>query len=192
MDGDASGAQETGSEQQGQQGDPQAGGQQPQDQQQQAPLQVMVDDGGAGDSAGVSGNGNDSHGDDPSPVGEEEYRAALADRDRKIAELEGQIAEAAKSVESANALTEQIEQLKASADEERIGFELKLAGARNVTAAKALLGEHGNDVAKLKAAEPWLFADGAGSGASGLEPAGAAKGGDSDLKRWRLIAGLED
>ena len=187
MDGEIDGAEAQGSERQGQPVDAAAGGQQPQGQQQrqQAPLQVTVDD---GDSEGTV---DASDGDEASPVGEEGYRAALADRDKKIAELESQIAEAAKSVESANALTRQIEQLKASAEEERVGFELKLAGARNVTAAKALLAEHGGDVAKLKAAEPWLFADG-GSGASGLEPAGAAAGGDGDLKRWRCIAGLED
>ena len=60
-----------------------------------------------------------------------------------------------------------------------------------MTAAKALLAEHGGDVAKLKAAEPWLFADAVG-GASGLEPAGVAKAADADMRRWRSIAGLED
>lgn len=176
MDGEMDGVAAQGEEQQGQQGDQAACRQQPE--QQQAAGQV--------EGAGAGGDG-----DAPSPVGEEEYRAALADRDRKIAELEAQIAEAAKSVESAEALAKQIEELKASADEERVGFELRLAGVRNVTAAKALLAEHGGDVGKLKAAEPWLFADGA-AGASGLEPAGAANGGDADMKRWRSIAGLED
>lgn len=183
MDGEIDGAQATGEEQQGQQGDPQDGGKQPQ---QQAAQQVTV-----GGAAGASGNDGGAGDGVPSPVGEEEYRAALADRDKKIAELEAQIAEAAKSVESANALTKQIEDLRASAADERVGFELKLAGARNVTAAKALLAEHGGDVAKLKATEPWLFAD-AVAGSTGLEPAGVAAGGDGDLKRWRAIAGLED
>lgn len=61
-----------------------------------------------------------------------------------------------------------------------------------MAAARALLGEHGGDVAKLKAAEPWLFADGqAPAGATGLEPAGAAKADDVDMRRWREIAGLD-
>lgn len=186
MDGEVDGAQAQGAQQSGQPVDQAVGGQQPQGQQQQqrqAPQQVTADD-GAADASGV-GNGS------AEPADEEEYRAALADRDKMIAELEAQVAEAAKSVESANALTRQIEELKASADAERTGFELKLAGARNVTAAKALLAEHGGDVGRLKAAEPWLFAD-AGNGASGLEPAGAAVAGDADMKRWRAIAGLED
>lgn len=109
----------------------------------------------------------------------------MADRDKKIAELEAQIAKAAKSVESANALTKQIEDLKASAADKRVGFELKLAGARNVTAAKALLAEHGGDVAKLKATEPWLFAD-AVAGSTGLEPAGVAAGAGVPSPGWRI------
>ena len=35
--------------------------------------------------------------------------------------------------------------------------ELRLAGARSVKAARALLDEHGGDVGALKEAEPWLF-----------------------------------
>ena len=124
---------------------------------------------------------------------DEEIRASLAERDQKIAELEAQVAEASKTVESAEALAKQIEELKASADEERVGFELGLAGARSVTADRALLAEHGGDVAKLKEAEPWLFSDGKPEGcAKGLEPAGAAKADDKEMERWRKIAGLED
>lgn len=95
MDGEMEGAQATGEEQQGQQGDQTAGGQQPQGKQQAAEQ--------------VEGVGVDNGADDASPVGEEEYRAALADRDRKITELEAQIAEATKSVESAKELAKQIE-----------------------------------------------------------------------------------
>ena len=45
------------------------------------------------------------------------------------------MAEVSKTVEPAEALAKQIEELKASTDEERVGFELRLAGARSVTAA---------------------------------------------------------
>ena len=166
MDGEIDGAEETCQEQQGQQGNQAAGGEQ---QKQQEALQV---------------------GSAPS---DEEIRAALAERDQRIAELEAQVAEASKTVESAEALAKQIEELKASADEERAGFELRLAGARSVTAARALLAEHGGDVAKLKEAEPWLFSEAKPEGgATGLEPAGAAKADDKDMRRWREIAGLED
>ncbi len=166
MDGEIDGAQETGQEQQGQQVGQTAGGEQSQ-QQEAKPVGTASTD--------------------------EEIRAALAERDQRIAELEAQVAEASKTVESAEALAKQIEELKASADEERVGFELRLAGARSVTAARALLAEHGGDVAKLKEAEPWLFSGvEPQSGATGLEPAGAAKADDKEMRRWREIAGLED
>ena len=72
---------------------------------------------------------------------------------------------------------------------------LRSAGARSVTAAKALLAEHDGDVAALVKAKPWLF-DAGGSdkgGAIGLEPAGASGGSDDQyMKRWERIAGLAD
>lgn len=185
MDGEVNGAQAAGVGQQvGATPQQQADGGQQAAQSQGEPAQQTVGAGGDGDGAascdGASGG----------VVGGEDYRAALAERDAKISALEAQVAAAAKSAEAADSLAKQIEEMKAANEEERIGFELKLAGVRSVTAAKALLGEHGGDVGKLKAAEPWLFVGEPASGATGLEPAGAASGGD-ELKRWREIAGLE-
>ena len=122
-----------------------------------------------------------------------ENRAALAERDEEIAKLERRAVEVSKTVESAEALAKQIEELRAASEEERVGFELRLVGARNVTAARTLLAEHGGDVAKLREAEPWLFSDAKPEGgATGLEPAGAAKADDREMRSWREIAGLED
>ena len=121
-----------------------------------------------------------------------DYKALLDKQNARIRELESQVAEAAKSQEAADALAKEIERLRTDAAEERVGYELRLAGARSVVAAKALLGEHSGDVSALKTAEPWLFEDGTSGGTTGLEPAGAAGGDDSELKRWRGIAGLED
>ncbi len=59
------------------------------------------------------------------------------------------MAEAAKNAETA--------ELKAQGESNRIDFRLQLAGVRSVKAARALLGDHGNDVDKLKETEPWLF-----------------------------------
>lgn len=87
-----------------------------------------------------------------------DYEAALRERDERIAALEGEIAEAAKTAESA-----EIDELRRQGEEQRVGFELQMAGARNVKAAQALLADHDNDIDKLKEAEPWLF--GAGTGA---------------------------
>ncbi len=125
-----------------------------------------------------------------------DYEAALAERDARIAELEGEIAEAAKTAEGAERLRAEMDELRRRGDEERVGFELQLAGARNVKAARALLADHDNDVEKLKAAEPWLFSASpapAPAGATGLPSAGAAGADEStQMSRWRKIAGLPE
>lgn len=125
-----------------------------------------------------------------------DYEKALAERDAKIKELEGEIAEAAKTAEGAERLRAEMDELRRKGDEERVGFELRLAGARNVKAARALLADYDNDVEKLKAAEPWLFAAGAAApaqtGATGLPNAGAATDEGATMRRWRRIAGIGD
>ena len=180
MDGEQDGAQGAGQSQQGQQAND---AQQNDEQMQQA---AQVDDAAHGGVAEAGDEGSDSS-------EQTDYKAILAERDKKITELEGQIAEAAKSVEAANKLAEQIESLRKTNEAERVEFELKLAGCRSVRAARALLEEHDGDVSKLKAAEPWLFIDAAPEGGTtGLEPAGAAVANDAEMKRWREIAGLDD
>ena len=125
-----------------------------------------------------------------------DYEAALRERDAKIAELEGEIAEAAKTEEGAEALRKEMDELRRKGDEERVGFELQLAGARNVKAARALLADYDNDIEKMKAAEPWLFLASpapAPAGATGLPSAGAAGADDAtQMSRWRKIAGLPE
>lgn len=124
----------------------------------------------------------------------------IAERDEKIASLEAQVAEAAKNAETAEQLRGEIAELKAQGESDRIDFKLQLAGVRNVKAARALLADHGNDVDKLKEAEPWLFeatgkyakGGNAGSGTTGLPNAGAASDEGKTLKHWREIAGLTD
>ena len=122
------------------------------------------------------------------------YEAQLAERDARIAELEGQIAEASKNTETADALREEIAALKQQGESDRVDFELKLAGCRNVKAARAVLEDHGGDVDALKEAEPWLFSKNTetGNGKTGLPNAGTASDEGKTLKRWRKIAGLED
>ena len=173
MDGEVDGTQTQGEEQQGVQGGEAAG----------------VEQSGQAEEVGTEGSeGADV---DAGSGGDAEYRAALVDRDKKIAELEAQIADAAKTVESANALAKQIEELKEATDAERVGYELKLAGCRSVRAGRVLLVDHKGDMAALKKAEPWLFGDAVGTGATGLEPAGASKGESDEMKRWMAIAGVE-
>lgn len=154
-----------------------AGGQAAQGEPQQEAAQEPLTSGGAG----VAGTGTD-------------YEALLAERDAKIAELEGAIAEAAKSAEAAEALRAEMDELRRQDEEQRVKFELTMAGARNVRAARVLLDEHGGDVSKLKEAEPWLFKGTTSrqSGKTGLPNAGAASDEGKTMKRWREIAGIAD
>ena len=125
----------------------------------------------------------------------EDWKAAIAERDGRIAELEAQVAEAAKSAEAAEALRSEIAQLKEQGKSARIEFELRLAGVRNVKAARAVLDEHGGDVAALKEAEPWLFSSTAAKpqeGKTGLPNAGTSSDEGKTLARWRRLAGLDD
>lgn len=125
-----------------------------------------------------------------------DYEAALSERDERIAALEGEIAEAARTAESAEKLRSEMDELRRKGEEQRVGFELQIAGARNVKAARALLADYEGDVEKLKAGEPWLFGAGAASpapaGATGLPNAGAATDEGAQMRRWRKIAGIED
>lgn len=146
----------------------------------------------------VSGAGGSSG----NAAGETDYERAIGERDARIAELEAQVAEAAKSAQAADELHAQIAELKAQGESDRIDFRLRLAGARNLKAARAVLADHDGDVEALVAAEPWLFSQAGGasqqtsqnlSGTTGVEPAGAAGGsGERDLRRWERIAGLTE
>jgi hypothetical protein len=127
----------------------------------------------------------------PAAAAEADWERQVAERDERIGALEAQVAEAARSAEKAEELARQIAELRAAAEEERVDFALQLAGARSVKAARAVLGDYGGDVAKMRAAEPWLFAGGAPrGGATGLPSAGAAADEAGALARWREIAGL--
>ena len=122
------------------------------------------------------------------------YEAQIAERDERIKGLEVQVTDAAKTAEAAEQLKSQIEELKAQGESDRIEFELRLAGCRNVKAARAVLEDHGGDVSALKEAEPWMFVDSPKkqTGKTGLSNAGAAAESGKALKRWRRLAGLDD
>ena len=132
---------------------------------QSAPTQVSGGEGAA------AGGGATPKVDGDIAKAREDYEEALKERDERIAALEGEIAEAAKTAESAEALRKEMDELRRKGDEERVGFELQLAGARNVKAARALLPDYENDIDKLKATEPWLF----GAGAATPAQAGATR-----------------
>ncbi len=59
-----------------------------------------------------------------------DYEAALAERDERIAEFKGEIAEVAKTAESAERLRKEVDELRRKGGGEHIGFELQIAGAQ--------------------------------------------------------------
>ena len=156
---------------------------------------------GAQDQAQQQGQEQQETQQGQSQVATPDYEKQIAERDEKIASLEAQVAEAAKNAETADQLRGEIAELKAQGESDRIDFKLQLAGVRTVKAARALLGDHDNDVDKLKEAEPWLFeatgkhakgGSAGGSGTTGLPNAGVASDEGKTLKHWREIAGLTD
>ena len=110
---------------------------------QAAPVAVTAGLRSAGESCG-----------DAAAQARSDYEAALAERDARIAELEGEVTEMAETAEDAEKLRAEVDELRRKGDEGRVGFELQLAGARNVKAARARLSDYENDIEKLKAAEP--------------------------------------
>lgn len=134
-------------------------------------------------------------GDEPGNAAAPDYEKAIAERDEKIAALEAQIADAAKSAEQAEKLSAEIAALKQASADERIDFKLQLAGCRNVRAARAVLPDYDGDIDRMKAEEPWLFARHVrqeAGGKTGLPNAGAASDAGKTLSHWREIAGLAD
>lgn len=124
-----------------------------------------------------------------------DWEKAIAERDERIAALEQQVADAAKNAEAAEALRGEIAELKAQGESDRIDFKLQLAGVRNIKAARTVLDDHGGDIDKLKAEEPWLFVDAPTpqqGGKTGLPNAGTSSDEGKTMKRWRKLAGLDD
>lgn len=123
---------------------------------------------------GGEGEVKDNHG--QPGINREKYQRDIAAKDKEIADLKAQIAEAAKTEEGRKALEEKIAKLEADQKDERVTHKLELAGCRNTKAAKALLDDYGGDVAKLKEDCPYLFSDGKNkqTGSTGLKPDGDA------------------
>ena len=144
MDGEQNGTQV-------QQQDPQQ--EQQQQQMAQQPQQQAQQETGASSAGKPAG---DSGGAPAGQFDSAAYEAQLAQRDSRIAELEAQVADAAKTAEAAEALRGELAELKAQGESDRIDFKLQLAGCRNVKAARAVLDDHKGDIDALKAAEPWM------------------------------------
>lgn len=123
---------------------------------------------------GGEGEVEDKHG--QPGINREKYNRDMAAKDKEIADLKAQVAEAAKTEEGRKALEERIAKLEADQKDERVTHKLEMDGCLNAKAAKALLDDYEGDVAKLKEACPYLFSDGKQkqTGSTGFKPDGDA------------------
>lgn len=116
-------------------------------------------------------------------INREKYQRDIEAKDKQIAELQAQLDEKSKTEEGRAALKAELDKLKADMADERVDHKLELAGCLNAKAAKALLGDYGGDVAKLKEACPYLFGAEKKTGSTGLKPEGGADGLDDKLDK---------
>lgn len=119
-------------------------------------------------------------------INREKYQRDIEAKDKQIAELQAQLDEKSKTEEGRAALKAELDKLKADMADERTDHRLELAGCLNAKAAKALLGDYGGDVAKLKEGCPYLFESKKQTGSTGFKPEGGA-GGSLDEKLDRAF-----
>lgn len=138
----------------------------------------------AGEGQGGGEGVEDKHG--QPGINREKYQRDIEAKDKQIAELQAQLDEKSKTEEGRAALKAELDKLKADMADERTDHKLQLAGCLNAKAAKALLGDYGGDVAKLKEGCPYLFESKKQTGSTGLKPEGGA-GGNLDEKLDRAF-----
>lgn len=131
---------------------------------------------GDGDGAGEGGKPG-------ATVNRHKYERDLAAKDKRIAELQAQIDEAAKTKEGRDDLQKKLDEMKAEFEDEKVAHKLEVAGCVNVKAARALLDDYDGDVSKLKEECPYLFGKEKQTGSTGFKPNGAAGGDDDELDR---------
>lgn len=162
------------------------------------PEEAKGADGGADDKGGDAGGdkgGKDESGDDHDGdvtdkhgqpgVNRDKYKRDVEGRDKRIAELEAKLAEAAETKEGREKLEKSIADLKAEMADKDTSHALEIAGCVDVKAAKARLDDFDGDVEKLKAECPYLFGEEKPkpSGSTGKPPAGASKAMDEKLDK---------
>lgn len=138
--------------------------------------------GGEGDqkpAAGSQGAGEgevtDRHG--QPGVNREKYNRDLKAKQDEIDELRAQLDEKSKTEEGRAKLKQQLDEMSAKFEAEKVKHKLEMAGCLNAKAAQALLDDYDGDVEKLKEACPYLFSDGKQkqTGSTGLKPDGDAE-----------------
>lgn len=120
-------------------------------------------------------------------INKERHDREIAERDKKIAELEAKLDEQVKSAEGREEFKKEIEALKAQIADKDIENRLIAEGCRSAKAAKAVLADFNGDIAKLKEAMPFLFSQDRGT--TGGKPVGAQV--SDDDAALRKAAGLK-
>ena len=131
----------------------------------------------------------DSHG--QPGINKERHDREIAERDKKIADLQAKLDEQAKNEAGRAELKAEMEKLRGEWADEKLTYQLELAGCRSPKMAKAVLSDYEGDIQKLKAAEPWLFAE-SKQGSTGGKPGGTSTGSDEIERELRKAAGLPE
>ena len=145
------------------------------------------------------GAGEGTRPQDPEPqegaVNRHQYERDIQRRDKEIAELKRQLEEGGKAKKTVDERIAELEQKMAERDrelaEERANSKLTKAGCIDLDLGRAALEAFGGDVAKLKEAKPYLFADDDRTPRStGGKPAGRTP--EDERAKARRAAGLKD
>lgn len=133
----------------------------------------------------------DARGGEGATVNAHKHERDIANRDRRIRELEERLEEATGGRKTAEDRISEIEAKLAAMEEERDAAKadaaLAASGCVDCELGRAALKACGGDVERLKAAKPYLFAAERKTVSTGGDPVGGA-GDDTD--RMRRIAGL--
>ena len=133
--------------------------------------QQAEDEGSVGDSHGQPG------------INKERHDKEVAELQAKIDALTAQVADAAEQKSKRADFEKQVADLKAELADSNVTHALEMAGCLNPKAAKVLLDDYSGDVAKLKAACPYLFGSERKTGSTGKRTAGTAEALDDKLDR---------
>lgn len=143
---------------------------------------------------GEGGGPQDTGGGEGNTVNAHKYERDMANKDKEIESLKAQLkeltdAKAANGDQTAQ-LRKELDEMKQSLADEKANSALSKAGCIDLDLARTALAAYDGDVAKLREAKPYLFAEPDKTPRStGGRPAGGPTD-DEQLERYRRVAGL--
>lgn len=144
---------------------------------QHEPAGAQGGEGGADPEGNEPDDGSKNEPDDGRTVNRYKHEREVEKLNGEIASLKAELEKAKGEQGDAAKVKADLEALKSELADEKLNAKLSAAGCINPKAAKALLDDYEGDVAKLKDACPYLFAQAPGSnvGSTGGEPAPGGK-----------------